>query len=274
MKIKFLGTAAAEAFPAMFCDCEQCKKARALGGKNIRTRSQTLIDNDLFIDYPCDTYYHAITHKINLLDIKSVLITHIHDDHFYPNDLNWMARGFSRPPEDWHGITVYGSEDIKAPLNEIAKNSRGYLRCESHSAFETFTVGNYTVTALKANHGTENPYIYVIQKEGKTLLYAQDTGLLLDETWEYLKNSNLRFDMVVMDCTAGTTDISYSSHMGLPRNVKTRDELFKYNLVDRDTKFVLNHFSHNGGDAVYDDFVSIAKENGFITSYEGLEIEI
>ena len=28
------------------------------------------------------------------------------------------------------------------------------------------------------------------------------------------------------------------------------------------------------GDAVYDDFVPIAKENGFITSYEGLEIEI
>ena len=52
MKIKFLGTAAAEAFPAMFCDCENCKKARSLGGKNIRTRSQTLIDNDLFIDYP------------------------------------------------------------------------------------------------------------------------------------------------------------------------------------------------------------------------------
>ncbi len=258
----------------MFCDCENCKKARALGGKNIRTRSQSLIDNDLFIDYPCDTYYHSITHNINLLDIKSVLITHIHDDHFYPNDLNWMARGFSCPPEDWHGITVYGSEDIKAPLNEIVKNSRGYLRCESHPAFEPFKVGNYTVTALKANHGTENPYIYVIQKENKTLLYVQDTGLLLDETWEYLKNSNLHFDMVVMDCTAGTTDISYSSHMGLPRNIKTRDEMFELGLVDHNTKFVLNHFSHNGGDAVYDDFVPIAKEHGFITSFEGLEIEI
>ena len=52
MKIKFLGTAAAEAYPAMFCDCENCKKAESLGGKNIRTRSQALIENDMLIDFP------------------------------------------------------------------------------------------------------------------------------------------------------------------------------------------------------------------------------
>lgn len=274
MKIKFLGTAAAEAFPALFCDCEQCRKARELGGKNIRTRSQTLIDDELFIDYPCDTYYHAITHNINLLNIKSVLITHIHDDHFYPNDLNWMARGFSCPPLDWHGITVYGSRDIEKPLADIAANSQGYLRCESKSVFEPFEVGNYVVTALKATHGTENPYIYVIEKENKILFYAQDTGLLPEETWEYLKDSGFYFDAVVMDCTAGTTDIAYSAHMGLPRNIKTRDTLFEYGLVGKNTKFILNHFSHNGGDAVYDDFSPIAEENGFIASFEGLEIEI
>ena len=274
MKIKFLGTAAAEAFPAMYCDCENCKKAQKLGGKNIRTRSQSLIDNKLFIDFSCDTYHHVTTYNINLLDIENILVTHIHDDHFYPNDLNWMARGFALPPENWHGITVYGSEDIVEPLDEIVKNSRGYLKCEARPAFVPFNVGEYTVTALKANHGTENPYIYVIQKENKTILYAQDTGLLLDETKDYLKNSNLLFDMVVMDCTAGTTDISYSSHMGLPRNIVTRDELINFGLANQNTKFVLNHFSHNGGNTVYDDFAPIAEENGFITSYGGLEIEI
>lgn len=274
MKIKFLGTAAAEAFPAMFCDCENCKKARNLGGKNIRTRSQTLIDNDLFIDYPCDTYYHAITHNINLLDIKNILITHIHDDHFYPNDLNWMAKGFSCPPKDWHGITVYGSKDIEAPLSDIIANSQGFLKCVSKPIYEPFKVGDYTVIALKANHGTENPYIYIIEKKNKTLFYAQDTGLLPEETWEYLKNNRYHFDAVVMDCTAGTTDISYSAHMGLPRNIKTRNMLTQYGLADKNTKFILNHFSHNGGNAVYDDFSHIAQENGFITSFEGLEIEI
>ena len=38
MKIRFLGTAAAEGWPAVFCACESCKRAERLGGKDIRTR--------------------------------------------------------------------------------------------------------------------------------------------------------------------------------------------------------------------------------------------
>ena len=49
MKIKYLGTAAAEAFPAIFCNCKYCEEARELGGKNIRTRSQSLVNDDLLI---------------------------------------------------------------------------------------------------------------------------------------------------------------------------------------------------------------------------------
>ena len=58
MKIKFLGTCAAEGFPAMFCQCPVCEKAREKGGKNIRTRSQAVIDDTLLIDFPADTYMH------------------------------------------------------------------------------------------------------------------------------------------------------------------------------------------------------------------------
>ena len=39
LKLQYLGTAAAEAFPGVFCHCETCAKARTLGGKNIRRRS-------------------------------------------------------------------------------------------------------------------------------------------------------------------------------------------------------------------------------------------
>ena len=44
MKIHILGTAAAEGFPAMFCECDTCKIARAEGGRSIRARSQAVID--------------------------------------------------------------------------------------------------------------------------------------------------------------------------------------------------------------------------------------
>lgn len=274
MKVKFLGTAAAEAIPAMYCDCETCRKARALGGKNIRTRSQTLIDDEMFIDYPCDTYYHVLVNNINLLDIKHCLITHIHEDHFYPDDFNWFEKGYSYPPQDWHGLTVYGSKDIEPWLEPRVQKSQGLLCCKPQLPFKPFKVGDYTVTALKANHGTDNPYIYVIEKDGKTLLYANDTGLFPDETWEYLKSSGICFDAVSMDCNAGTSDITYTSHMGLPRNIKTRDMLIEYGIVNDNTKFILNHFSHNGGDVIYEEFSSIAEKYGFITTYDGFEIEI
>lgn len=39
MKLQYLGTAAAEGFPGMFCNCTACERARKAGGKNIRTRS-------------------------------------------------------------------------------------------------------------------------------------------------------------------------------------------------------------------------------------------
>lgn len=44
MQIKLLGTAAYERIPAMFCQCAACEQARKLGGKNIRTQAQAIIN--------------------------------------------------------------------------------------------------------------------------------------------------------------------------------------------------------------------------------------
>ena len=69
MKLKYLGTAAAEGYPAMFCDCENCRKAMKSKGKNIRSRSQAIIDDSLLVDFPCDTYYHCLNNNIMQIDI-------------------------------------------------------------------------------------------------------------------------------------------------------------------------------------------------------------
>ena len=88
MKIKFLGTAAAEGCPAVFCNCENCKKAARLGGKDLRTRSQILVNNDLLVDLPPDTYYHKMAYSLDLSAVKTLLVTHSHMDHFYPMELS------------------------------------------------------------------------------------------------------------------------------------------------------------------------------------------
>ena len=64
MKVKFLGTIAAEGGPALFCNCQYCKEAKKRGGKDIRTRSQILVNEDLLVDFPADTYLHKLLVQI------------------------------------------------------------------------------------------------------------------------------------------------------------------------------------------------------------------
>ena len=75
MKIQFLGTAAFEGIPAIFCDCEVCKRSMESGGRNIRTRSQAIIDEDLLIDFPPDTYMHFVGNGILPEKIKNCIMT-------------------------------------------------------------------------------------------------------------------------------------------------------------------------------------------------------
>lgn len=83
MEIQYLGTAAAEGLPALFCDCETCRKARVAGGKEVRTRTQAVVDRRVLIDFPPDTYAHALSYSLKLGQIQHLLITHSHMDHFF-----------------------------------------------------------------------------------------------------------------------------------------------------------------------------------------------
>ena len=51
-----------------------------------------------------------------------------------------------------------------------------------------------------------------------------------------------------------------------------RSQFLNDSISDKNTVFVLNHFSHNRN-AVYDDFSHIAGENEFLVSYDGMELE-
>ena len=70
MKVHYLGTGAAEGIPAIFCECPVCKTARLKAGKEIRTRTQALIDDELLIDFGPDTYMHSLQYGIDLSYIK------------------------------------------------------------------------------------------------------------------------------------------------------------------------------------------------------------
>lgn len=281
MKIKFFGTCAAEGFPAMFCECDVCEKARLLGGKNIRTRSQALIDEGLLIDFPADTYMHVLNYGLDLKKVKALLITHGHDDHIYPMDIFYRENkyGHLKNEEEKKALPVYataasGKEFVDALTKKgVQEKDPNALVFKEIKPFEEYSIEGYTVIPLKADHAKHlDPVIYIIKKENKAVLYAHDTGYFPEETWEFLGNSNIKFDFVSLDCTSVMKDYAVSNHMGLKACCDVREELLKNN-ADENTVFILNHFSHNGG-YIYDDLVTVAKEKGFLVAFDGAEYEI
>ena len=273
MKLQYLGTAAAEAIPSIFCGCEDCQKSRRLGGRNIRTRAQALLDDRLMLDFGPDNIAHLMTYSIDMNDIEAVLITHIHEDHFYPEQFEYLRQGFAAVRED-KVFSFYGSEDILAPLaQEVERAQHHCLKTVALQPFETMDIAGYRVTPLPADHGTPHPYIYLISDGEKTLLYAHDTGLFKPETAAYLQEKKPRLDLVSMDCTgAAHEDLGYSSHMCLGRNRQIRQWLMDWGCGHEGTHWVCNHFSHNGAHSAYVDFEPLAAREGFETSYDGMII--
>lgn len=275
MKIQYLGTAAAEALPAPFCNCRICENARRKKGKEIRTRSQAVIDDCLVVDYPCDTYDHIIRFGLDMRNVNHVLLTHSHSDHFYPEDII-----LKRPDVAW-GIKdilhIYGNETNQKKYEDaIEKEHRpresfsDYQRYHKIETFQTFPVGNYKVTALEANHDTrENCLLYLIEDGKKTLFYGNDTGVFPESTWEYLKTCKL--DIVSLDCTMLKLSHVFN-HMNLEDVIWTRKKMLEEKIADEHTVFVLTHFSHNG-DMTAEELEGFAKENGFLTAYDGFTVE-
>ena len=274
MKIKFYGTAAVDGVPALFCKCRVCEKTRADGGRNIRSRSQACIDGTLLIDFPPDTFTHAVFDGLPLQDIEHCLITHSHYDHFVPSELDIRMANFVA--EVSHGFNIYGTDKVMEALGDRI-NNQDFLARVSFSLIEpfvAFTAAGYRVTPLAADHDpSSGPVIFLIEKDGKTLLYGNDTGYFPEETWRYFERLRPRLDLAIFDCTFGDRPGMRHNHMNIQTVIEVRDRLKKIGCIHLGTENCLHHICHNSY-TTHDEFVQIARPYGFMVAYDGLEVEI
>ena len=112
----------------------------------------------------------------------------------------------------------------------------------------------------------------IYARDGKTLLYGNDTGWYPDETWKYLERAKPRFGFCSLDCTTILQE-SRKGHMGIAACEDVRTEFYKLGVADKDTKFCLHHFSHNGR-LIYDELKELADTKGFLVSYDGAVFEV
>ena len=273
MKITYLGTAAAEGFPAVFCNCVYCREARKLGGKNIRTRSQTLINDDLLIDLPADTYSHFLQNGIEGDTIPYLLVTHSHSDHFYVKELGMRHGAFAhdmRSPR----LKICCGTGVGAAIEKVNFSEESTIDYEVLKPFDTTVLGSYTITALPARHQEGDGALFYIIKGDKTILYAHDTGYFYEEVFDFIKENGYVFDLVSLDCTNVDKPISdEGSHMGLPNIGRVVERLTQMGAITEKTTKVINHFSHNVA-PIHHKLEARVQEYGYLVSYDGFSVEV
>ena len=278
MKIKFLGTVAAEGAPALFCNCAYCKEAIRRGGKDIRTRSQMLVNEDLLIDFPADTYLHKLAYGLDLSKVRYLLITHSHRDHFYPEDLfcHGSQNAYNMVEET---MDIYGNQATKDFFELVAQGRAqrdvlATLKWNVVSEFEHVQTARYEFWTLKARHmKNENALFYLIKQGDKAFLQCYDTGVLFEENYEFLASLGVKIDCVALDCTTGANESTYWGHMGLRECLETVERMRKSDFVKPTTKFVLTHFCH-GGIYMHEDYERACAPHNVLVAYDGMDLSL
>ncbi len=277
MKVKFLGTIAAEGGPALFCNCEACKEAMRRGGKDIRTRTQILVNEDMLIDFPADSYLHKLKYNLDFSKVRYLLITHSHEDHFYPHDLllrgSYNGYNMVEPIMD-----IYCNQAVKDRFDGIlTENSNkevlNGMKWNVVGEFEHIPTERYEIWTLKAKHmKTENALFYLIKQGDKAFMQCNDTGLLYEEVYDFLSSLGVKIDVVALDSTMGAQEKSYFGHMNVYECLETVERMRKSNFVKPTTRFVVTHFSHNGR-LLQQEYEDICTPHGVEVAYDGKEME-
>lgn len=270
MEIVFLGTSAAEGWPGVFCTCNYCQRARELGGKNVRTRSSMVIDRKILVDLTPDTYLNSLRHSIDLSKIKYLLITHSHQDHFYPQELHMRVEPFAHLPED-ATLDIFGNSKVTRIIEERVNCERAKIRLHTIHPFDRIEYEEFALTALLADHAPEEEcLLYIIEINGKSIFYGHDSGWYPEKTWEKLKE--LYLDVAIFDCTFGNSE-QRQGHMGISAIIEAKELLEKYGSIDNRSICIATHFSHNGG-LLYDELVERLRPYGFMIAYDGMVLNI
>ncbi len=276
MKIKVLGSAAAECIPALWCECALCGKATARGGKEIRRRTSYAIDRDILVDFGPDIFEQSRLFGVSLPEIRFILSTHAHNDHINPRDLGWR-----RSPD-------YSEVNRRVRLLASEPTLRQYMKilCEDGAAWnfdalkidpvvlrseEIYTGDDFTLLPLPADHAPGS-FIFLLERGGKRLLFANDTGFPPPEVWEAL--AKLRLDAVIAESTMAFNHANcHRWHMGVETVVRFRQTLTERGIIGPETFFAANHFSHNGG-ALHDELEAYFAPHNIATCFDGMEITL
>jgi phosphoribosyl 1,2-cyclic phosphate phosphodiesterase len=283
MELTFLGTAASEGYPVPFCRCENCARARALGGPNLRHRSAALIDGVLLIDLGPDVMAASLRLGVPLTDVRYCLLTHEHADHLDGSNLRSRSPSAKVDAPCMELYATAGALRLAAEALEARLPAGGMLDPAVAQALnlsacavapgETFHAGPYRVTAIPAQHDAGIvPLLYAIERDGRALFYATDTGLLTADAWAALAAWAGRFNVVVLDHTFGLTERG-GGHNNAAQFMETLEQLRANGLMAEDCRVFAHHLGHHSNPD-HETLSRYAAARGYDVAYDGLTVRV
>jgi phosphoribosyl 1,2-cyclic phosphate phosphodiesterase len=266
MEIRLLGTGAAEGIPAFYSASRVSMYAREHGGKDVRTRCSALVDGGLKIDLPPDTVCQLQREKLDARDWSGLLFTHGDDDHFAPRELQYGLYPFNEM--DHLGFVIYGNDKIVDRVEKLYPDWP--IEIYQIAAFQPFQHCEFTITPIQAHHNEKEQCLnHIIQRGGKTLLYATDTGVWREPTWEFL--GDFRLDCLVIECTEGLANTGYEGHLDLPECLEVIDRLRTMGVLGAGSRVVTTHHSHLG-EATFEELQKVLCPHAIEAGFDGMTV--
>jgi len=284
MQLLFLGTAASEGFPDAFCGCDNCNAARAAGGRSLRKRSSVLLDGELLIDLGPDLMAAAMQHGVNLAGVRYCLQTHEHHDHLDPSHFLSRSRfcGVIGNPRLHYYASQHALDKIAA---SIADDIGGQaltdpvvaealnLTATAIQLGRPFVAGPYRVLSLPAAHAPElTAMLYFIERGGRRLLYATDTGELPSAAWEALVAYRAPIHVAVFDHTFGMQGRS-NGHMNHEQVEEQIARLRRLGLLGADAQVFATHLGHHSH-PTHEELAAFTAPRGYAPAYDGLVVTV
>lgn len=306
MRVTFLGTGAATAYPLAFCRCAHCREARRLGGRSLRARSAILVGDDLLVDLGPDVLSAAAQLGVDLSRVRYLLQTHAHSDHFDAGHLITRLAEYAgedtppltvaaSPATLWHmagrlaledesavpwdsadtGGTIGGEGETAEAWQALAALWRARLNLSARPMAPgmRLELGSYRVGALDSGHDPKDQaLVYAIEQGGRQLLYATDTPGLSEAVHRQLAEWQVQFDAVVLDQTYGP-GIPGGGHLNASQAAALFERLRRTDRLKPDAQLYATHLSHEGNPP-HEQADAWARDHGYRVAYDGLTLEL
>ena len=113
--------------------------------------------------------------EVDPKDINAILISHTHSDHI--NGLKVFVKKYNP--------TLFLTEKMLKDINQIFPVTN-YVIID-----DDFYIDDMSVKVIKTSHDASDSNGYIIESDGKSVVYITDTGYINQKNHKYLKNKNI-----------------------------------------------------------------------------------